>query len=64
METPKRLKQVHTINGATLLDLNEIIGIFPKESRDSNPYIILRCGVRIYFEEYHLTQLKTELNKL
>lgn len=58
------MKKVHTINGEALIDLNEIIGIMPKTSRDSFPYILLRCGERIYFDDYHLGVLKQELSKL
>jgi len=64
METPKRLKEVITIDGRALLDLNEVIGVFPKASRDGSPYIILRCGFKIFFDEYDLNKLKAEINKL
>lgn len=55
------LQKVITIHGEAFIDLKEIIGIMPNISRDSFSYILLRCGERVYFENYHLNELKKKL---
>lgn len=56
------LQKVYTIHGEAIIDLKEIIGVFPKATRDSFPYIMFRCGEKIYFNDYHLQQLKQVIN--
>lgn len=58
------MKKVYTLHGEAWIDLNEIIGIMPKVSRDTMPYILLRCGEKIFFDEYHLKKLKEDIAKL
>lgn len=58
------MKKVYTHHGEAWIDLNEIIGIMPKINRDSLPYILLRCGEKIFFDDYHLNKIKEDIAKL
>jgi hypothetical protein len=61
MEIKQNLQKVYTIYGEAFIDFSEIIGILPKSSRDGIPCILLRCGERIYIDDYHLQQLKKKI---